>query len=176
MTGDDICVRLARAHETLCLNAIEAECGTIFRSVIGYEWVDQGVDLNEDIWGASIEASTCWVVVERGSDQPIAFLAAKYFGEDIYIAEIGVLTRFQGQKIGALLLSAVEAHARDANLRAVTLTTFSEIPWNGPYYARLGYSPLAQDQAPAYLKAILADEAARGLMAKPRYAMELALR
>lgn len=176
MANGDIFVRLARPDESLSLNAIEAECGAIFRSVAGYEWVDQGVDLSEDIWGASIKAKMCWVSVEHGVDQPIGFIAAKCFGEDIYIAEVGVVTQFQGRKIGSLLVAAVEAYARNVAARAVTLTTFSEIPWNGPYYARLGYTQLAEDQAPAYFKAIFADEAARGLMAKPRCAMELTLK
>jgi hypothetical protein len=35
---------------------------------------------------------------------------------------------------------------------AVTLTTFRDVPWNGPFYARLGFRVL--DDLPAGLEAI----------------------
>ena len=35
--------------------------------------------------------------------------------------------------------------ARDRGLRALTLITYVEVPWNGPYYERLGFRYLRAD-------------------------------
>ena len=53
----------------------------------------------------------------------------------------------------------------------MTLTTFAEVPWNAPYYARLGFTILATDQLTPGLRRIRDHEVARGLDAWPRVAM-----
>jgi hypothetical protein len=40
----------------------------------------------------------------------------------------------------------------------VTLTTFRDIPWNAPYYARLGFSELPADAWGAGMRALVARE------------------
>ncbi|NUO59744.1 MAG: GNAT family N-acetyltransferase, partial [Hamadaea sp.] len=52
-----------------------------------------------------------------------------------------------------------------------TLTTFVEVPWNAPYYARHGYRLLGEDELTSGLRAIRAREAALGLDKWPRTAM-----
>ena len=42
---------------------------------------------------------------------------------------------------------------------AVTLTTFRDVPWNAPYYERLGFRTLAADEITPGLAAIRAHEA-----------------
>ena len=63
------------------------------------------------------------------------------------------------------------AEARDRGLRRVTLTTFSEIPWNAAYYARLGFTVLPQAEWGQELRAKVAEEAAHGLDRWPRVVM-----
>ena len=51
---------------------------------------------------------------------------------------------FQCQGAGRkLLLMAVE-HARDRALYGLTLTTFRELPWNEPFYQRMGFGTLSR--------------------------------
>ena len=51
----------------------------------------------------------------------------------------------------------------------MTLTTFRDVPFNAPFYARVGFVE-AHD---ARLKALLENEVARGVAIAPRVAMEL---
>jgi hypothetical protein len=53
----------------------------------------------------------------------------------------------------------------------VTLTTFRDVPWNAPYYERLGFQAIA-DNSPG-LAEIMREEASRGLDPATRVAMIL---
>jgi hypothetical protein len=66
--------------------------------------------------------------------------------------------------------------ARSRGLGALTLTTYLEVPWNGPYYERLGFSYLAAGEETPGLRAIRRREQVRGLEAWPRACMRLPLR
>jgi hypothetical protein len=46
---------------------------------------------------------------------------------------------------------------------ALTLSTFRAVPWNGPYYARLGFVELRTEELTPGLTEILAEETAFGL-------------
>jgi len=55
---------------------------------------------------------------------------------------------------------------------AVTLTTFRDVPWNLPFYARLGFDVVAPDEVSASLRAIVEDETRRGLDPSRRVVMK----
>ena len=63
------------------------------------------------------------------------------------------------------------AHARAAGYGSVLLTTDRELPWNGPFYRRHGFSELAPDRLPAPLLARLRLEAEAGFDPLRRCAM-----
>lgn len=50
----------------------------------------------------------------------------------------------------------------------LTLTTFAHIPWDAPYYARLGFETISPDQLTPGLREIRRHEASAGLDAWPR--------
>jgi predicted N-acetyltransferase YhbS len=56
-----------------------------------------------------------------------------------YVEQLDVLPAFAGRRIGAALLDAAADQARAAGLAGLSLSTFREIPWNAPYYRRLGF-------------------------------------
>jgi N-acetylglutamate synthase-like GNAT family acetyltransferase len=68
-----------------------------------------------------------------------------------------------GSGIGSALLATVCAHARAAGLRAVTLTTFRDVPWNAPFCARRGFRVLPEDEWTPGLAALVAREEELGL-------------
>jgi hypothetical protein len=53
----------------------------------------------------------------------------------------------------------------------LTLTTFADVPWNGPCYERLGFRQLTGTELTPGLRAVRAEEAAHGLDEWPRIAM-----
>jgi predicted N-acetyltransferase YhbS len=56
-----------------------------------------------------------------------------------YVEQLDVLPAFEGRRIGAALLDAAAERARAAGLEGLSLSTFREVPWNAPYYRRLGF-------------------------------------
>ena len=75
--------------------------------------------------------------------------------------------------IGAALLDHVGRWAVSRGLDALTLTTFRDIPWNAPYYHRLGFHEVV-DLSPG-LAAVVAAAAARGLDPATRVCLRRAL-
>jgi predicted N-acetyltransferase YhbS len=63
-----------------------------------------------------------------------------------------------GQRIGAMLLDHVAAWAARHELTGMTLITFRGVPWNAPYYERLGFRELAETEVSPGLAALKAAE------------------
>lgn len=111
---------------------------------------------------------------EDASDA-VAEVAGYAVGEVVdgaaHLEQLSVHPRHGRQGLGARLLEHFRAEAQDRGLRRATLTTFSEIPWNAAYYARLGFAVLPQEKWGPELRAKVAEEAAHGLDRWPRVAM-----
>ena len=71
--------------------------------------------------------------------QPVAFVQFAIVDGGAYIEEIDVLPAHAGHRLAARLIDAVDVWARSQGLPILTLSTFSTIPWNAPYYRRLGF-------------------------------------
>ena len=72
-------------------------------------------------------------------DKVVGFAATRRHGRELHLHEISVATAFQGRRIGATLLNALKIDARNAGIRAITLHTYRDIPWNAPFYERHGW-------------------------------------
>ena len=78
-----------------------------------------------------------------------------------HLEQIAVDPAHGRQGIGAALLEATHDAVRQHGGREVTLTTYADVPWNAPFYARHGYVEL--DPVPEHLAQIWAGEARFGL-------------
>ena len=65
--------------------------------------------------------------------------------------------------IGAALIGLVAEGMRQRRMSALYLTTFTHVPWNAPFYARLGFTALDDADMPRFLKDILEEEKRYGL-------------
>ncbi|GAA0328150.1 hypothetical protein GCM10009087_42940 [Sphingomonas oligophenolica] len=77
--------------------------------------------------------------------------------------------------IGRHLMTVTIRAATRRRVEAVTLTTFSDVAWNAPFYERLGFRRLPRRNMGGRLSAILRSEAEAGLPARRRCAMRLIL-
>lgn len=122
-----------------------------------------------EAWAGRQAAGTLWVATDTGRIE--AFLGSTVHGDRLHIDEFAVAQGHQGQGLGRRMLERVVAWARDRGFRRISLTTFRDVPFNGPFYASAGFR--IWEPAPPEIEALLAGEAARGL--KNRCAMVLDL-
>ncbi len=137
-------------------------------------WVADGDNLSSARYRNLIIAGNCWVAADK-SDRPVAFLAASIEGDSLHIWELGVRSDLQRLGIGSALLDQAIRAGRHQGLAAVTLTTFRGIPWNAPFYERLGFMTLDEGTMDERLAGLLREDAERGLPMQLRCAMRLAL-
>lgn len=107
------------------------------------------------------------------AEGPSGFAACEAFDGALHLWELAVRRERQGQGVGRALIRAVTDAARARGCAAVTLTTFREIAWNAPFYARLGFRELAAHELDGRLAEVLSREAAKGLDVAARCAMRL---
>ena len=116
--------------------------------------------------------------IADGADEPVAYLLLAVVDGNGHVEQVSVRPDHAGRRLGARLLDAAAAWAEAHGLEALTLTTYAEAPWNGPYYERLGFRSLTDAELTPGLRRIREREAARphGLDRWPRVAMRRALR
>ena len=114
-----------------------------------------------------------WVAEDGG--RLIGFATCEAFEHELHLWELAVRHEAQGKGAGRALIVAVVDEARARRLPAVTLTTFRDIPWNAPFYARWGFVELGADELGPFLALVRAKEVEIGLDVANRCAMRLAL-
>jgi GNAT superfamily N-acetyltransferase len=70
---------------------------------------------------------------------PAGFAVAQPQGGRLHLRELSVDPAHGRQGLGAALVRAVIERARSLGLAGVSLTTFRTVPFNAPFYARLGF-------------------------------------
>ena len=113
---------------------------------------------------AGISSSLLWVAEMESAPDPVGFvLCEKLAPSGLHIREMDVRPRHGRKGVGGRLLSHACSAASSLGLQVVTLTTFSHLPWNAPFYATRGFD-VPGDLGPyPYLSAILKREYALGL-------------
>ena len=107
-------------------------------------------------------------------DPPLGFASVGVVDEAAHIWQLSVHPSAGRRGRGTALVAAACDWARGAGCDAVTLTTFRDVSWNGPFYARLGF--VVVDDPSDGLAAIRRWERAHGDDALgPRVAMRLDL-
>jgi GNAT superfamily N-acetyltransferase len=110
-------------------------------------------------------------LVAHVGDAMAGFLVAQPFSRELHIWEMDVAPAYQRRGIGAGLVRAAMIDARNTGFKALTLTTFRDLAWNGPFYARLGFEEVTALDAHPRLAGELANEIDDGLPADRRCAM-----
>ncbi|MFG2844060.1 GNAT family N-acetyltransferase [Kitasatospora sp. NPDC048296] len=110
-------------------------------------------------------------LVAQAPDGTIAgYLLAEPVDGALHIEQVSVHPDHARRGIGRALIDHLAGH-EGADAPALTLTTFADVPWNAPYYARCGFRPLADAELTPGLREIRRKEAEHGLDRWPRLCM-----
>ena len=115
-----------------------------------------------------------WLAIDEKKDLTVGFaLLSKKCGQ-IHLRELDVHPDHARQGLGTNLLKNVILWAKDQKYDQMTLTTFLHLPWNAPFYSKLGFQMIKQSNLSPCLCELL-DEEAKGLNKSNRVLMRLIL-
>jgi len=168
----DVRIEAARPEQLPALQGIEREAA---RRFAGLGLVDHLLDetLTLDDLAAHQRAGRVWVLV--ADERPIGFAVADVVGGTAHLEELDVLPAFGRQGLGRRLVDQVCAWAEARGYPAVTLSTFRDVPWNAPLYARMGFRVLEPHEIGPALHQVRQRERAAGIPIEARVVMRRAL-
>jgi len=151
-----VSVRQARPEDVGRLQAIQLAAGDAFRD-IGMHAAADTFPLPAESLSGYRRAGRAWVAADE-YDEPVGFVVADVVDGCAYIEQVSVHPAHAGHRIGAMLLDYVADWAAGLDMPAMTLITFRGVPWNAPYYERLGFRELTEAEITPGLAARSADQ------------------
>jgi GNAT superfamily N-acetyltransferase len=188
-----VVVRPASHHDVGHLAAIEVAAGERFREV-GMDAIADDEPLADEVLHDAVEQGRLWVaeldgevvgyalgVVLRAwpSDEPAPGAAAGAGADPMvpavqhHLEQVSVVPTAGGRGVGAGLVQAVADWAWAEGAASLTLSTFGDLPWNAPWYERLGFEVEPSAALDPVLQRVLDHEAEAGLDVTARVCMRL---
>jgi GNAT superfamily N-acetyltransferase len=171
VTGYD--VRPARREDLPALAAVERAAQALFAHAGMPELADAPVLSLAEVERYAADGFVA--VAEHPRDGIVGFVVVRPLGGAAHVQELDVHPDHGRLGLGRSLLDGALAWARAEGFRTVTLSTFRDVPWNAPFYARVGFRETAPDDASPELRALRAEEPANGLDLERRVLMTLGL-
>ena len=166
MVLPDVAIRPAQHADLRRLQEIEVAAGELFRPL------GMAVVADDDPFSLAeleryVGAGHAWVATSPVAPV-LGYLVLDVVDGAAHVEQVSVDPAAARQGIGRALLDHIARWAAGEGFRAVTLTAYLEVPWNGPYYERLGFRRLAPEEETPGLRALRDHERAHGLDAWPR--------
>ena len=161
-------ITAARTSDLPLLPAIELSAATLLAGHAPESVLTETTP--QDVFMAAQRGGHLWVAL--GGDAPVGFAHVVVLEPAVaHLEEIDVLPEHGRRGLGSRLVMAVCDWAESAGYRSVTLTTFRDVPWNMPFYARLGFEVIPPGELSPALQSVVRDETRRGLDPTRRVAM-----
>ena len=165
-TGKWGVIRSARVDDLPVLGDIERAAGAAFRDLGMAAVADADPLTMSELTRFQVDGRA-WVGADE-ADVPVAYLLVEVVDGNGHVDQVSVHPDHARQGLGRRLLDAADRWAVRCGLSALTLTTYADVPWNAPYYARLGFAIVAEVDLSEGLRRIRQREEASGLAAWPR--------
>ena len=161
-------IRAARPAELHLLAAIELAAARLLAGLAPESVLNETT--SEQELAHAQHDGRLWVAL--AGDRPVGFAHVERIEPGAaHLEEIDVHPDHGRRGLGKALVAAVCEWAAAEGCHSVTLTTFRDVPWNMPYYARLGFVEIAPADLGPALESVLRDETRRGLDPARRVAM-----
>ncbi len=167
-------IRAARTDDVPALRALQHAAGARFRDA-GMPTVAALDPAPAEHLDDAARAGLLWVDTDDG-DRPRAFLLASVEPGCAHVEQVSVDPVWAGRRIGAALIEHLAAWAADRGLAELTLTAFADVPWNAPYYERLGFVRVPESRLRAAERERARRNAEGPLGAWPRVSMRRPVR
>jgi GNAT superfamily N-acetyltransferase len=147
---DDSLIRPARADDLESLPAIERAASQVFRGTKHEAFAEaSGMDLADfEHW---FKHGAIWVAETNG--KLVGFAVAEALDGEGFLTEMDVLPEHARKGLGKQFIQLVREWGAAQGYREIRLITCSDIPWNAPFYRRVGFRILEESElSPALLR------------------------
>jgi len=161
-------IRLAEIEDLPALLAIEKKAGE--------KYIEFGLAYLENITlpiETLVEAQgdgRVWVITTLVGEM-VGFAVVSTDNEQLHLEEIDIEQAHGRQGLGKALINAICDWAKTAGFKTMSLSTFRDIPWNAPYYERLGFRIVPESEFTEYFLEIQETEEKLGLPNSQRVIM-----
>ena len=124
----------------------------------------------EYVFSCAVREGHLWVATVN-SGEVVGFALVLMVDDLAHLKELDVLPNHGRKGIGTALVRAVCQWAELQGIAAVTLSTFREVPWNAPFYVRLGFHVVSPTEASPGHVELMDRERDRGLRSDLRVLM-----
>jgi GNAT superfamily N-acetyltransferase len=162
-------IRPARREELEALQAIERDACRAYADIGMHEIAVDPPASVEELEAFRI-AGNAWVAADT-TDRSIAYLLSLPVDGCAHIEQVSVASSHAGLGVGAALIDHLAATSAANGISALTLTAFRDVPWNAPYYLRLGFVVIEPVDFGPELRELVEHEAASIPGDSPRIAM-----
>ncbi|WP_206779380.1 GNAT family N-acetyltransferase [Frankia sp. EI5c] len=178
-------VRAARESDIEAMRFVEQAAGQLFLQV-GMPEVAADPPFAPDVLLGYVRRGQAWVSPAAGlgaggtgggpdPGDPVGYALVDLMAGSLHLEQLSVRPDHGRCGRGAALFAAVCGQARLLGYPRVTLSTFRDVPWNAPLYARWGAQPLAAAEIDVELAAVVERERAHGLDPSGRLLMAVDL-
>lgn len=165
-------IRLASADEIHKVAPVELAAAEAYRT-IGMDVIADDEPISESKLLQAVKEQRLWFAVEYGVLK--AYLLGDFLPQSLHIDQVTVHPDASRRGLGALMIESVSADPRSKERGLITLTSFANVPWNAPYYERIGFTDIAEEDWPEGIAEKVAAEQEAGLAAWPRVVMQRAI-
>jgi GNAT superfamily N-acetyltransferase len=166
-------IAAARPGDCTALGAIERAAAGLLRGYAPESVLRESTDESE--FREAQSQGRLWVALE--GDNPVGFALVEMLASDLpHLEEVDVHPAHGRRGVGARLVRTVCEWVARSGFPGLTLTTYRDVPWNMPFYARLGFEEVAVGERRRELEAIVRSEAMRGLDPERRLVMRYEVR
>lgn len=161
-------IRIAHSGDIERLRAIEIAAGRAFRD-LGMAAIADDPPPSDAEFTDMVASGLTWVALVE--NEVVAYLSAEVVDGTLHIAQVSVHPDAARRAVGRALIDHAGEVCAARGLAGLTLTTFRDVPWNAPYYSRLGFRVVPESDVTPELRAIRRTEMERGLDQWPRVCM-----
>ena len=164
-------ITAARTQDLRLLAAIELAAAQLLAGRVPESVLNETT--SQDVLEKAQRDGHLWVVL--ADDVAVGFAHVEVIESNAaHLEEIDVHPEHGRRGLGTMLVMHVCRWADAAGYESVSLTTFRDVPWNMPFYARLGFEVVSDSELSPELHAVVEDERRRGLDLSRRVVMRRA--